>query len=145
MTSDRETSSSTFFSVLRLATGTELREGDLYLSSSGRFESCPVPGLEIQPGCRTLWFRPTATFSDESEVLLRYLAATGFLLVRNYSRKDQWRFVPSIDSAHDGRMDWTVVNPEPIPNLIDVGLLESYPLEDEVYRLTPLARSLLLP
>ena len=44
-----------------LKPGDELKEGDVYPSSSGQWQNCPVLGLKIQPGCTTIWVRPEMT------------------------------------------------------------------------------------
>lgn len=41
-----------------LEEGDELRETDVYDSTSGNWESCPCPGNKVGAGMVTVWVRP---------------------------------------------------------------------------------------
>ncbi len=40
-----------------LGPGDEMKEGDMYSSSSGKWEPCPSPGLTIPSGGEVIWVR----------------------------------------------------------------------------------------
>ena len=42
-----------------LEEGDELEKGDVYASSNGSWESCPVPGAKLGKGTAVVWVRPT--------------------------------------------------------------------------------------
>jgi len=121
---------------MRLPPTTVVGENDRYASTKGDWENNPLlAGLTIQPGCETVWVRPSGDLSNlspEGKELLLYLAENKFLLAETW----HWVVIPSLRWKHNGRMDWGVLHPECIPELISRGFLLPHPEDNGTYEVT---------
>jgi len=60
-----------------------LEATDVFNSSSGEWQVCPVPGATIEPGCETIWIRPHASLSRDAEQMLMQLVSAHETYVRD--------------------------------------------------------------
>ncbi len=51
----------------KIVPGAVLREDDMYLSTTGKFEPCPCPGLPLGEGLAVTWWRWTDLSDQEVE------------------------------------------------------------------------------
>ena len=120
----------------RLAPGAILVSSDLYDSSAGGWERCPVPGLALGISA-TQWVRERE-ISLEARLLLAHLASqpTGtFTHIRN------GLLVPFRDQSHDPRIDTPrVLQPQCIEELARYGYL-SFDPSTQSYSLTVAGRA----
>jgi hypothetical protein len=115
-----------------LGAGATLLESDRYSSSNGNWASCPCPGLRLEPHTGAVWVRPDEKLSPDGEQLLGLLVTQNYFLVY----VTHWKVIPSLDSKHDGRMDWQVQHPEAAEELRDTGFVEPLPDDPEVLAVT---------
>lgn len=137
---------------MRLGPGTKLRETDQYDCSDGSWRPAGEwAGTMLQSKCPTVWVRPGVELSPEGRELLRYLShhPPSYGLTTRGSR---WIVIPSAKWKYDGRMEWKVMHPECVPELIDYGFIAPQPVnlspeelgwerswpqpDDEIYHLT---------
>lgn len=130
---------------LLLAAGAVLRPTDVYSSTGGKWESCPVTGLKLGE-TETIWVRPTAMTEGEVR-LLKLMASTTMyncIAVRGnlpYAM-GKYTFVPFANwNDDDGRVALPyLINDEPksIQPLVDLGFLRSH--GGEYYSITDAGR-----
>lgn len=118
-----------------LGEGAMLRGSDLYASTDGTWQQCPIPGLFIKQGCKVSWIRHDK-LSSEAKSLLAYLIQWNFYLTERH----WWIVIPSPKWQHDSRMDWKVLHPECVQELREYGLIHQYPYDENVYELTDAGR-----
>ena len=138
---------------MQLVRGVVLQKSDLYDSTSGKWENCPCVGGTVPNGQHVVWIRPNTELSAEGKVLLTYLTQNNFLLTYLY----WWKVIPSPRWRYDGRMDWRVLQPECVQELIDFGFVSALspreidygyegifhsPQENEIYQVTEAGHAL---
>jgi len=119
-----------------LGVGAKLQKDDRYASTDGKWQLCPIPGAIIQRGCEAIWVRPDAELSIEAKYLLAELSVVNFCLTYHL----HWKMIPSPAWRYDGRMDWQVLHPECVDELLDSGFLEAHPDDSSVYQLSHTGR-----
>ena len=122
----------------KLSAGATLAESDLYDSSSGRWSPVPsaLVGMTLKKGHAAIFVRPDAQLSEEAGTLLAHLVKYDFYLTERH----WWIVIPDVASKYDDRMDWRVLCPERIPELIAFGYIEPHPDDETVYQPTPAGR-----
>ncbi len=120
-----------------LRPGATLQENDWYASTDGKWQLCPIPGLILQAGCNVMWVRPCVELSLEAKSLLAELAPYNFCLTHHI----HWKMIPSPAWKYDGRMDWELLHPECVQELLDYGFLELHPEDPSVYQLSEAGRT----
>jgi hypothetical protein len=123
---------------MRLAPGALIRNTDVYDSTDGGWHKAGRwTGSIIQPGCTTVWVRPNTELSKEAVSLLNHLVRSDKHHFYLTDRPIHWKVVPSPQWVEDGRMDWKVLHPECVQELIDYGYvhrIEDYkPLYGSTY------------
>lgn len=109
--------SKTPIDAVRIGPGATLREGDMYDSSSGKWEQQRlIAGCKLEAGCETIWLRPQ-DISAEAYVLLAHLTQHEFLLTET----THWKVIPTPRWARDTSMDWRVADQGAPQELIDYG------------------------
>jgi len=60
----------------RLRAGETIQEGDVYDSTTGKWEKAPCPGLVIAGGCTTYWVRPESSGEERKKIVIVVEAVT---------------------------------------------------------------------
>jgi hypothetical protein len=107
---------------MRLGQGAILRDEDVYDSTTGQWEKCLCPGLELR-ATPTIWVRPQAELSENARVLLGYLNSYS-ACVGVYHGTHYVIWSPTFN--WDARVDFysqQVCHPECVQELVDYGYL----------------------
>jgi len=124
---------------MSITAGAVLRKTDVYDSTTGKWEPVPpaLVGSTLQKGHGAFFIRPNTELSDDGKAFLANLVWGNLLLTyRNW-----WIVIPSLEWKYDGRMDWQVLCPDCIPELVSYGYVEPHPDDPAVYQLTDKGRS----
>lgn len=131
-----------------LVNGATLCAEDVYDSTSGKWEPCPIPGI-VLGNTQTLWVRPRDLTLDERN-LLKYLAkqpkGSFDCIAKKPSDIRQFMVVPGPNYNWDSRINTPeVLHPECIQPLQDIGFLAKDPHSHghgvEFYVLTDVGRA----
>ncbi len=120
---------------MRLAPGAILRNYDLYLSTTGRWDRCPCPGVVLE-NTEVIWIRPGGIPENVRGLLCDLTSCGGDLYGCVMERNGAYYIVPDPTWNGDSRTQIKrVEHPEYLQDLIDYGYL-AVNQEDRVYTLT---------